>query len=1160
MKKIVYYFLCALSFGISAQAAPPDAQLPKKHLQLFKTYCYECHDSLMEEGDINLEELTFNISKDMKTAETWQKVLNAINSGEMPPEDEKQIKDEEKIVFLDDLANQMVTARKVLSDTGSEITMRRLNRREYGNTINDLLGVKVDTQSLPADGGAEAFDTVGGSQYISSDQIEQYLKLGRVSIDEAFERRAMQKRQPSTVRIEPEKSIRPGIEKAAKKIEEAQKRFSKWKVEVDKAVARPVNQKRLPELVKKNPQMGHPIHFYKFVELLDGVPPAKKYGFKDAFEATLQHPDWDRSELAIRKHYMTLPHRDKGLYLKLAHGFGRLDIAPKSKKLIPGTYRLRVRLGAADGAPASRRFIEVGHPYSKPIAPHRMALEGAPISQHQVTGTIARPQIIESTFELKATDPKTISVRERQPLDAKALWGAHNRLKAQNGYGHPPSIWIDWVELEGPISEAQVTASKVIRVEPEKTINRKQEKTIRGIEARYAQFTKWQKEVDKAAATPENQAIIAEERKKGRGLDHPRHYYVFAGKLKGAPNPRDFGFIDAAKAAGNHPKVDSANLALYKHFTGLTHRDRGIHLMLAHGIGRVDIKPKELPPGNYTLRVAAAAVPGSPASRHFIEIGHPQRQTASRLWGLEGVPISSHQVTGTIEKPQVIEIPIEVGSQTPKEFGIQEKQPRGDKLKALWKVHNRMKKENGYGIPPAIWIDWVELEGPHAAPASESKSMDWWVNETDAKAEVARVRKILEQFSLLAMRDSQPSAAYIARLVEIFKTRRKAGEKFEIAIRTPLSIILASPGFLYLNEPRGEKQRRKLTDRELAVRLSYFLWSSPPDQTLLGLAKRSELSKPDVLRQQVERMIADSRSDELVSGFVHQWLDMERLDFFQFDSNRHREFDESMRTASRQEVYQSFAHLLRGKGSLGSLLKSDYVMINGLLANYYGIEGVTGDEFRKVKLPADSVRGGLLGMAAIHAMGSDGIESSPVERGAWVLRHILHNPTPPAPPNVPQLSRLADKPLNTRERLAAHMEEPQCASCHRKIDPIGFGMENFDAAGKWRTIERFHSNNKKVKRALKGKKTTWKIDPSGKFHNGPEFSNFQEMRDLIAKWKQDEFARGFTEHLIEYALGRPFGFTDEDLAKGIISSAKNKNYTVSEFFQALVATKEFQSK
>ena len=199
-------------------------------------------------------------------------------------------------------------------------------------------------------------------------------------------------------------------------------------------------------------------------------------------------------------------------------------------------------------------------------------------------------------------------------------------------------------------------------------------------------------------------------------------------------------------------------------------------------------------------------------------------------------------------------------------------------------------------------------------------------------------------------------------------------------------------------------------------------------------------------------------------------------------------------------------------------------------------------------------------MAAIHAMGSDGIESSPVERGAWVLRHLLNDPPPPAPPNVPQLSRLADKPLSARQRVLAHQEEPQCASCHRKIDPIGFGMENFDAAGKWRTTEQHVPKDKKAKKANKGKKTVWEIDPSGKFHNGPAFADFSEMRFLIAKWKEDKFARGFTEHLIEYALGRPFGFTDEDLANGILSSAKSKDHTVSEFFQALVATQEFQSK
>ena len=1148
--------------GLVAQAEPgkkPAAVFPNKNFEVIDKYCIDCHDASLKKGKVNLEDLSFDIHS-IEQAELWQKVYNAVGSGEMPPEDEDQLQNKEKADFLDDLANTLVVARKSLSDTGGQIAMRRLNRREYGNTIHDLLGVKLDINQLPADGGGGTFDTVGGSQFVSSDQIEQYLEMGRAAIDEVFQRRALAGKKPAVVRMEPEKSIRPGIEKRAKEIEAAQKRFSKWKVEVDKAVAKPVNQKRLPELLKQNPQMKSSIQFYKFAELFEGVPPAKKYGFKDAFEATLQHPDWDRSELAIRKHYMTLPHRDKGLYLKLAHGMGRLDISPK--KFVPGTYRMRVRVGAVEGAPASRRFIEIGHPYSKPIAPGRMALEGAPISQHQITGTIAEPQIVESVFELKATDPRIVSVRERQPLEATALWTAHNRLKKENGYGHPPAIWIDWIELAGPLSTAQLagaSVSKVTRLEPEKTINRKQEKTIKGIQARIAKFTEWQKGVDKAAATPENQAIIEAARKKKR-LDHPRLYYVFAGNLKGAPNPRDFGFIDAAKAAGLHPDTDPGNLALYKHFVGLPHRDRGTHLMLAHGIGRVDIKPAQLPPGNYTLKIAAAAVPGSPASRHFIEVGHPQRQTASRQWGLDGVPISSHQVTGTYAKPQIIEVPIEIAAHSPKELGIQEKQPRGDRLKALWDTHNRMKKQNGYGIPPAIWIDWVELEGPHAAPAETTKTLDWWVSEQEIKEPVARARKILEQFSLEAMRGTAPSKDYIDRLVGIFQTRRKAGESFDIAIRTPMSIVLASPGFLYLHEPGSEKKRRMLDDRELAVRLSYFLWSAPPDAQLLSLAKQGKLNSPAVLKEQVDRMIADPRADAFVAGFVHQWLHMERLDFFQFDPNRHREFDESMRAASRQEVYESFAHLLRGKGSqahLGYMLKSDYVIINGLLANYYGIEGVVGDEFRKVKLHPNSPRGGLLGMAAIHAMGSDGIDSSPVERGAWVQRYVLNDPPPPAPPNVPQLSRLVDKPLSSREKVIAHQTEAQCASCHRKIDPIGFGLENFDAAGKWRTEERRYSRNRKGN--MTPSKGTFPIDASGQLYKGPAFANYFELRDIIAG-RDDDFIRGYCEALIEYGLGRPTSIVDTDLVNEMMAAAKKENNAASAFIHVLVQSEPFRRK
>ena len=189
---------------------------------------------------------------------------------------------------------------------------------------------------------------------------------------------------------------------------------------------------------------------------------------------------------------------------------------------------------------------------------------------------------------------------------------------------------------------------------------------------------------------------------------------------------------------------------------------------------------------------------------------------------------------------------------------------------------------------------------------------------------------------------------------------------------------------------------RALDDLELAVRLSYFLWSSPPDSQLLELAKKKQLRDPVVLRAQVDRLIQDRRAHNFVSGLAHQWLDMKRLDFFQFDVARHREFDESTRAAAREEVYQSILHLLRAKdqGQLQYLLNSDYVVVNGLMAAHYGLDGVVGDHYRKVSLPENSPRGGFLGMAAIHAMGSDGRESSPVERGSWVLRHIMHSPPP----------------------------------------------------------------------------------------------------------------------------------------------------------------------
>jgi hypothetical protein len=209
-------------------------------------------------------------------------------------------------------------------------------------------------------------------------------------------------------------------------------------------------------------------------------------------------------------------------------------------------------------------------------------------------------------------------------------------------------------------------------------------------------------------------------------------------------------------------------------------------------------------------------------------------------------------------------------------------------------------------------------------------------------------------------------------------------------------------------------------------------------------------------------------------------------------------------------------------------------------------------------LPKNSPRGGLLGMAAIHLMGGNGEHTSPVERGAWVLRKLLNDPPPPAPANVPAITRLAEKVLTTRERLIAHQEEPQCASCHRKIDPIGFGLENFDAVGQWRTEDSYQAidaNGKPIKNSSK----QWPIDAGASLHKGPSFKDFLGLRSIIAS-KTDDFAHGFSAALAEYALGRPCGFSDEPFIEDLVKQAKQKRYAMREFIYAIVSSKAFRTK
>ena len=399
---------------------------------------------------MDLETLSFRITTN-EQAELWQKVLNALNSGEMPPANSKQPGNAEKADFLDDLARTMVAARKALSDSGGKITMRRLNKREYRNTIQHLLGVSIDVKSLPDDGGSGTFDTTGASLFLSSNQFEQYLKLGRIAIDEMFEQDAALKQKPRIFRIEPEETINLEHERQIKSLEEEHERFMRWKAGVDKAAATPANQAKIAELSKKNPRIKNPTFLYYYANLLEGTPDPKDFGFRDAQRAAFSNQGGYLRRYAYFKHYANLPHNDRGTYLKLAWGIQRIDVSPKPKHLPPGTYKMRICAGVVEGSPSFRHFIEIGHPQRRNGVPAGFA--SVPISSHQVTGTIEQPEVIETRLEVGLHTQKEFGIQERQPTNGKSVRDAYNRDKRSNGYGTPPAVWIDWIELEGPLPE-----------------------------------------------------------------------------------------------------------------------------------------------------------------------------------------------------------------------------------------------------------------------------------------------------------------------------------------------------------------------------------------------------------------------------------------------------------------------------------------------------------------------------------------------------------------------------------------------------------------------------------------------------------------------------------------------------------------------------------
>jgi hypothetical protein len=444
-----------------------------------------------------------------------------------------------------------------------------------------------------------------------------------------------------------------------------------------------------------------------------------------------------------------------------------------------------------------------------------------------------------------------------------------------------------------------------------------------------------------------------------------------------------------------------------------------------------------------------------------------------------------------------------------------------------------------------VFVEYVEIQAPPGgnAPAlpESHKRLITRLPQPGQEHEVAM--EILGRFLPEAYR-RPVTPAEVERVAKFVELSQKNGGSFLEGVQAAFQAALCSPFFLYRWEldPANVKagDNRDLSDYEVASRLSYFLWSSKPDSELFALAAKGELHKPEVLEKQVARMLQNWRSRALVDNFGDQWLQIRNIWEVDIDSGTFPKWKDNLKGLMKEETERFFEAIMKEDRPLTDLIDADFTFLNEELAGYYGIEGVKGKEFRRVTLPKDSPRGGVLTQGAVLVSTSTPTRTSPVIRGKWVLEQILGTPPPPPPPDVPPLQeqKAVNQTTSVRQRLEQHRSRPECANCHAKMDPLGFALENFDAAGAWRTAD--------------GK---FPIDASGKLANGTTFSGPRELKQHLKGDKR--FVRCLTQKMLTYALGRGLERYDKCSVDAIAKEVGKNGNKFSALVSAIVTSDPF---
>jgi cytochrome c5 len=557
--------------------------------------------------------------------------------------------------------------------------------------------------------------------------------------------------------------------------------------------------------------------------------------------------------------------------------------------------------------------------------------------------------------------------------------------------------------------------------------------------------------------------------------------------------------------------------------------------------------------GEYIIRVrlwrATADVIKGLEELHQVEISvDGQRVKLASIGGKDEAELSysnSGVSAAQIDARLTVHVPVKAGMRTVVATFMAEGESQDDNILQPFQRAN-LDPLDFRGLPA---VDRMSITGPlHATGPGDtaSRRLIFTCRPAAHAEELPCAKKIISTLARKAYR-RPVNENDLETLLTFYQKGRNDGGTFDSGIEAAIQLILASPEFLFRFEPDPPALAAgavyHISDLELASRLSFFLWSTGPDEQLIGLASLNKLHDPAVLDQQVKRMLADPKSKALVDNFADQWLYLRNLKNINPDFETFPDFDDNLRQAMRHETDLFFSNLIHEDRSVIDLLDANYTFINERLARHYGIPNIYGTDFRRVEL-ADDRRRGLLGQASILTVTSYATRTSPVQRGKWILTNLIGMPPDPPPPNVPALKEHSDpgKVTSLRERMEEHRKNPACAGCHKLMDPIGFSLENFDAVGQWRTTDEGA-----------------KIDPAGVMFNGSKIDGPVALRNILTA-KPEIFASVFVEKLMTYGLGRGIQYYDMPAIRAIVRDAGRNDYKVSSIILGIVKSTPFQMK